>query len=238
MTQNTTRTYDDFFAKYVQYETAPVNMAAPFTAKSHIFGSVTPTKDPLLDLDERYYDNSIHRHSPYFKRLRQLRETAKLYSDMGLFPERYSEEHPIYPQKFELYDRARLTLNSACKVIKFGTGNRICIFSDGYVILETQSTVPPAICVGIDKHMQVTDESYAEFLRSKNIDRDTEYYFAKLIDYSDTIDENGGELSLSVELSMDCAVTSCLKIQLKLQKITDCNDKNESDEELEKSEEP
>ena len=64
--QNKSAAFDGFIAKYVQLELYRPETSASLDIRSHIFGNSIPTGDPLADLDDRYYEHSVLRHSPYF----------------------------------------------------------------------------------------------------------------------------------------------------------------------------
>lgn len=220
--------YGDFMAKYVQMELYIPETPAPMDVKSHIFGNSVPTGDPLADIDDRYYDHSVIRHSPYFRRLRTIRRNVDLYFREGIFPERYNEEHPLYPNKTELYQRATLEISDDYKLITLDMGAKLCIYNDGYIVLSTITTSPPVICARVDGYVQDVDDSYRDFLLSKNQDEDPDNYFVKLTDFFDGIDRDGGNVSFIAEISVGGIVTSILKIDLTLQKITDFNKRQAS----------
>ena len=221
--QNKSAAFDGFIAKYVQLELYRPEPSASLDIRSHIFGKSIPTGDPLADLDDRYYEHSVLRHSPYFKRVRNMRKNAELYFKEGIFPERYNPEHPLHPQPIETYQRSALEIRDDCKIITFETGTRLCIYKDGYISLYSITVTPPVICAKLDGCMEDVDDTYAEFLLQKQQTDGPDKYFVKLSDFYDGIDASGGNVGFIAEISLGGIVTSRLKIDINLQKITDIN---------------
>ena len=126
--------YKNFRAIYKKYEFVPPSPSKT-DGRHPIFGNISQAKnDPDKDFDERYYEQSILKYSPYFEHRRKIRNTVKNLFETGVFPKRQHEEYPLNQQFAESHESAIIEITDEYKLIKLDYGVAVYIYNDGYIM--------------------------------------------------------------------------------------------------------
>ena len=213
----------DMFAELRMTETSQTKMYGSDKYRSPIYGNQIPTNDPAAAFDDRYFQRSVMRFSPYFERIRKARENARLYTKTGLFPERYNEEFPMTSGDLEIYCPAVLEICDDYKRISLNCGADIVVYSDSTVYLHNVSRENSDLFLSKDGFVPSVDLPYCDFLISKGIEPEIINRNTRIQHFEDSTGEDGGTMSLCFEISSFGNVLSNTSLDLKLVPKNNCD---------------
>ena len=165
-----------------------------------VHGSVTFETDTSEGTDDRFFEKSAMKHSPYFERIRGLRNTADFYRQVGFFPERYSPEFPLHENGVEFGCETTLEVCERCRELIFSGGRRIVLYSDGSVYLAYFDDEMPELFFDTKSATQVHDAPYYDYIISQGGKGQISVKTAEVIDIEDSLTEKGGEFYMIFEL--------------------------------------
>ena len=184
------------------------------------YGFTKLSDDEYADYDDRNFERSAMRFSPYFDFIRNARKTTELYTKCGLYEERYCEEFPQPGGDLEIYDETVITVCPEYRKISLGCGIEITIYSrDRSVKLENVDSDITDLYLLRDTFLSSVDMPYIEYYISRGLEPLKIERTARIRHFDDTITENGGTLSLSYEISDHGSVVSVANLELKVIKL-------------------
>ncbi len=212
--------YTNLMAFYKITEARVLRNKKEYDAYSHLYGYTLPAKDVSPKYDERFSENSILKHSPYFARRRKIRDNTETYFNQKFFPERFIEEYPLMDEKSEIIHPAVLEIGKGFKKIRIKAGVEIEIHDDGYVMIFDIELKPHSIVANTNNLIyDVSNEFTKPPQPVKRRLPDT--YIAILNGFSDTLGPNGGRVTIDIMLSRERMPASTLSVELDVYKIPD-----------------
>jgi len=197
-------------------------------ALEHKYGTQSQTSDPNAAYDDRNYERSVLRHSPYMQWVKQTRLNAEMYTRLGFFPERYNPEFPKPYGDKEIYCGAVLEICDEYKRVILECGSEITLYKNGVIVLLDVDDENPETILDTASPLENSEAPYLDYLLSRGLEPDISNYTVSVLSCDMDLSENGGCVSVNYDISKVAETYRSICFELKLCRITDENRTEES----------